>query len=98
MMLARSAAAVAQGECDHATADATADAIVRARGRVVAKWAGTACSPLKLRGGFVSAERAIPEQIRVTDVVAFLCSPRARFMTDADVHIDGGMTVTYGAD
>jgi NAD(P)-dependent dehydrogenase (short-subunit alcohol dehydrogenase family) len=34
----------------------------------------------------------------VADVVVFLCSERARFITGSDVIVDGGMTVTYGAD
>jgi NAD(P)-dependent dehydrogenase (short-subunit alcohol dehydrogenase family) len=39
---------------------------------------------------------AQPEEI--ADVVTFLCSDRAKFMTGAMVVVDGGMTVTYGAD
>jgi NAD(P)-dependent dehydrogenase (short-subunit alcohol dehydrogenase family) len=34
----------------------------------------------------------------VADVVTFLCSDRARFITGATIVVDGGMTVTYGAD
>lgn len=37
-----------------------------------------------------------PEDL--ADVVAFLCSDRARFITGANLMVDGGMTVTYGAD
>lgn len=32
------------------------------------------------------------------DAVAFLAGPRARFITGANLMVDGGMTVTYGAD
>lgn len=32
------------------------------------------------------------------DVVAFLVSDRARFITGENIMVDGGMTVTYGAD
>jgi NAD(P)-dependent dehydrogenase (short-subunit alcohol dehydrogenase family) len=34
----------------------------------------------------------------VADVVTFLVSDRARFITGATIVVDGGMTVTYGAD
>jgi NAD(P)-dependent dehydrogenase (short-subunit alcohol dehydrogenase family) len=38
----------------------------------------------------------LPEDL--ADAVAFLCSERARFITGANLMVDGGMTVTYGAD
>jgi hypothetical protein len=31
-------------------------------------------------------------------MVAFLCTDRARFITGHNLIVDGGMTVTYGAD
>lgn len=34
----------------------------------------------------------------LADVVTFLCSDGARFITGATIMVDGGMTVTYGAD
>ncbi len=34
----------------------------------------------------------------IAETVAFLCSNRARYVTGATIVIDGGMTVTYGAD
>lgn len=37
-----------------------------------------------------------PEDL--ADAVTFLCSDRAEFVTGATIVVDGGMTVTYGAD
>ena len=38
----------------------------------------------------------IGEAEEVAELVAFLCSPRARFITGADIRIDGGLTAWIG--
>jgi NAD(P)-dependent dehydrogenase (short-subunit alcohol dehydrogenase family) len=37
-----------------------------------------------------------PEE--VAELIAFVCSDRARFITGAELVVDGGMTIGYGAD
>jgi NAD(P)-dependent dehydrogenase (short-subunit alcohol dehydrogenase family) len=39
---------------------------------------------------------AEPEE--VADLIAFVCSDRARFVTGTELVVDGGMTISYGAD
>lgn len=50
------------------------------------------------RAATLSPLRRVGRAEEVAEVVAFLCSDRASFITGATILAEGGMTVTYGAD
>jgi NAD(P)-dependent dehydrogenase (short-subunit alcohol dehydrogenase family) len=50
------------------------------------------------KAGALSPLGRIGQADEVADAVTFLCSDRARYVTGATIVVDGGMTVTYGAD